>query len=189
MSRYNDETQRGNLINQRRCEDSCFIILYCSCFPECQARFDYLLGLDPGALKRHNDANIPRLIDSVIADTDKYELESFGMAFKAGLQFFPEDLGFLFHENNEEKTAFQLAIERFGKDQTWNCVNEHFEQARGTGITDRNSVSNIYPFMHAASDLNATFYLVRRGPTFATEILEAGEKDCKTIKKKRRVEM
>jgi hypothetical protein len=163
-------------------------LLYCSCFPECQARFDYLLGLDPGALKRHNDANIPRLIDSVIADTDKYELESFGMAFKAGLQFFPEDLGFLFHENKEEKTAFQLAIERFGKDKTWNCVDEHFEQAHGTGITDRNSISNMYPFMHAASDLNATFYLVRRGPTFAAEILEAGEKDYKTIEK-RRVEM
>ena len=46
-------------------------LLYCACFPECKSRFDYLLGLDPGALKIHSGANIPRLIHSVITETEK----------------------------------------------------------------------------------------------------------------------
>jgi hypothetical protein len=46
-------------------------LLYCEFFPECKSRFDYLLGLDPGALKIHSGANIPRLIHSVITETEK----------------------------------------------------------------------------------------------------------------------
>ena len=66
------------------------------------------------------------------------------------------------------KTAWELAFEKYGKDETWAIIENFFEDTRDVRIVERNPATNVYPFMIAAagesSDLSTVYYFLRRHP-------------------------
>ena len=51
-------------------------------------------------------------------------IDHFAMALKAGMEHFPEDLGFLFEIYDDGKTACRLAIEKLGKEEVISVIRE-----------------------------------------------------------------
>ena len=66
-------------------------------------------------------------------------------------------------------SVLEKAFILFGKDETWQVLQECLEAATVTGILhERDSKTNLYPFMVAASgpysELSVIYYLFRQTP-------------------------
>ena len=139
-------------------------LLCWSCNPESKEMFEYLLDWDPEALKEY------RYLDgNPLLHADSYDIHSFAMALKAGMQYYPEELGFLFRKNDAGETACEIVCEEYDKDEAWGEIQECFEETHDVKMVELNPVTNVYPFMLAAagetSELNTLYYLLRRNPS------------------------
>jgi len=94
-----------------------------ACYPTSNARFEYLVDWDPEALKDCKNTGYPFILTAAYLG-----IEHFVMVLKAGMQHFPEELGFLFHENGDGKTACERAIDNHGKDETLKVIQDHIEE-------------------------------------------------------------
>jgi len=106
---------------------------FCSCHPTCNARFEYLVDLDPEALKDCKSTGY-RLLHTAVGYA---VIDPFVMALKAGMQHFPEELAFLFHKNADGKTSRELAFEKIGQDQTLKVIQDHILEAASHPILHR----------------------------------------------------
>jgi len=52
------------------------------------------------------------------------DLTSFTMYFQTALQYHPQHLGFLFQKDNSGKTAYKRAVEKHGKDETFQTIQQ-----------------------------------------------------------------
>ena len=95
-------------------------LLFWSCRPSAKERFDYFVAWDPEALEK-TEYNDEPLIHAVI---NNWSIESFVMVINAGMKHYPEHLGFLFRKNSDGKTACELAFEKYGKDETFEVIQE-----------------------------------------------------------------
>ena len=84
-----------------------------SCQPYAKRRFEYLLEWYPGALKAVGDDC--SLVHAVLKSFYHCSMESFIMALRACLKYYPEHLGFLFKYDFDGKTAFQLVMKDSGR--------------------------------------------------------------------------
>jgi len=89
-------------------------------YPSAKERwFEYLADWDPGALKEYRyDGNL-----FLHANIIYHELEGFAMALKAGMKYYPEELGFLFQKDRDGYTAYKLAC----------IIHYHTWEIRGVG--------------------------------------------------------
>jgi hypothetical protein len=86
--------------------------------PRCQRRWDFFTSWDPDALgARDSQWKVP--IHDVFND-DSIK-ENFEMALQAGMKYFPERFGFLFHKV-EGTTACKRAFEKIGADAAMNII-------------------------------------------------------------------
>jgi len=73
----------------------------------------------------------------------------------------------LFRKNDAGDTACELAVQVFGKDESWKVIAKCLDETRDKEkITEMNPVTNLSPFMLAAAGdknvLNMVYYLLRR---------------------------
>jgi len=141
-------------------------LLWYSCKSQAKERFEYFIYWDPEALKEYQCRGDPLLQANTCGIIDH-----FAMALKAGLKYYPEELGFLFRKNGEGETALKLAFERYGKGEAWRAIEKCFEETRDVKMVERNPTTNMYPFMLATlasagetSELNTMYFLLRRDP-------------------------
>jgi len=107
------------------------------------------------------------------------------MALKAGLKYYPEELGFLLRKNSAGDTAYELIVEN--GDEAWVIIEECLEEIHDEKITEKNAMTNLYPFIVAAagdtSELNTLYYLLRRSAVVLESFRELDSVGC--IEKKR----
>ena len=84
-------------------------LLYISCQQTSKERFEYLVDWDPEALKEYQHKGEQFLH----ANTGEY----LAMSLKAGLRYYPEELGFLFKKNNDDKAGYEWHSNKLTK--TW----------------------------------------------------------------------
>ena len=134
-----------------------------ACHPSAKERFEYLVDWDPEALKKYDYEG-----NSLLHATACVKIGSFAMALKAGMQYYPEELGFLFQKNSAGKTACEMASELLGKGEAWRVIDKCFEETHNVKIVELNPMTNMFPFILAAaddtSDLNTLYYLLWRSP-------------------------
>ena len=118
-------------------------------------------------------------------------IDSFTLALKAGLEYYAEELGFLFQKNDRGKTAFEMACQQYGKDKAWRAIEKCFQEAHNVSMVERNPVTNLYPFMLAAAcettELNTVYYLLRRDPLVLEDIIQEQLGDVDVETKRRRL--
>jgi len=125
--------------------------------------FDYFVDWDPEALKHCNDDGDN--IEFIYTTVNQHV--RFDFALEAGLRHYPEELGLLFRKDDDGDAASELAIQVFGKDESWKVIEKCLDETRDKEkITEMNPVMNLYPFMLAAAGdknvLNMIYYLLRR---------------------------
>lgn len=88
-----------------------------------QHRFNFLVSLNPSALKLTRCKGVPLLHHSIKSKVYDREIniENFKLVLKTGMKHFPNEMGFLF-KNHNGKTAFETAIDEFGIDVTVECL-------------------------------------------------------------------
>ncbi len=138
-----------------------------SCHPSCIERFKYAIELNPGALleARYSDGRNNHtlfLIHDVIQEED--EIGVFELALKAGLEYFPHQLGFLFIKGVNETTIFQEACELYGRTETWRIVEKCFDE-----MDQKESVFEKKPFNAIGTaietnELDVLYYLLGHHP-------------------------
>jgi len=96
-------------------------LLYWSCRPTSKMRFEYLTEWDLDCLMTGTFRNLP-LSHAIIQR--KQSITSFIMYFQTALRHYPQDLGFLFQKDNSGKTSYKRAVERHGKDETFNAIQQ-----------------------------------------------------------------
>ena len=149
-----------------------------SCSTLAEERFDYLIDWDPEALKEYDFEG-----NSILhAAADECDI---AMALKAGLKYYPEELGFLLRKNSAGDTAYELIVEN--GDEAWVIIEECLEEIHDEKITEKNAMTNLYPFIVAAagdtSELNTLYYLLRRSAVVLESFRELDSVGC--IEKKR----
>jgi hypothetical protein len=112
------ELRQSNLLLKEDIQK--YNLLYYTCHPCAQLRFDYFIDWDAQGLKNHPYGGLP-IIHAVIKD---YTFEHFKIFLKAALKHYPQDLGLLFQKDNAGKTACERAFEKHGKDETMKAIGE-----------------------------------------------------------------
>ena len=99
-------------------------LLYWSCHPEAQLRFDYLVTLDKNALK-HSKYQGESLIHAIISNPRR-GICSFSMALKAGVKYHcPEFiLDLLFQKGIDGRSACKRAFDKYGVEKTFSVIKE-----------------------------------------------------------------
>jgi len=138
-------------------------LFWYSCQSHAKERFEYLVDWDPKALKEYRHYGNP------ILHANLDNIHNFAMVFKFGMKYYPEELGFLFRKNSDGDTACKLVFDEYGKDEAWRMIEKCLEETHDAKIVERNTVTNLYPFILAAAggeagDLNTLNYLLRRNP-------------------------
>ena len=96
-------------------------LLYYSCHPLANMRFEYLVEWDPDSLTTCTYKGLP-LSHALI---EQWEiLTYFTIYFQTTLKHHPQHLGFLFQKDNSGKTAYERAIEKHGKDETLKTIQQ-----------------------------------------------------------------
>ena len=113
------ELRESNLLLKEDIQE--YDLLYHACHPGAQLRFDYFVDWDAQGLKNHQYDGLP-IIHALI----KYRegIEHFKVFFKAALNHYPQDLGLLFQQDNDGKTACERAFDEYGKDETMRAIGE-----------------------------------------------------------------
>ena len=164
-----------------------YYLSYRSCKPVAEERFEYFVDWDPEALNDIQVGGDPFLHTSAAWLC----IDSFALALKAGLKYYPEELGFLFQKNDRGKTAFEMACQHYGKDKARRAIEKCFEEAHNVKMVERNPATNLYPFMLAAAgettELNTVYYLLRRNPLVLEDIIQEKVRDVDVETKRRRL--
>ena len=84
-------------------------------------RFEYLAEWDPDCLMTDTYRDLP----CGHANIEYCKgLTCFTMYFQTALQHHPQHLGFLFQKDNSGKTAYERAIKKYGKDETFKVIHQ-----------------------------------------------------------------
>jgi len=125
--------------------------------------FEYFVDWDPKALKEYQYNGEPILHAHLCAVMGR-----FAMTLKAGMKYYPEELGLLFKKNSNGDTGWKVAFDLDGEEKAWKTIEKCFEETHDAKIVERDPMTNLYPFMIAAagktSELNTLYYLLRRNP-------------------------
>jgi hypothetical protein len=113
------ELKESNLFLKQDIQD--YHLLTWSCHTASQLRFDYLAKMDPEGLKYHRYKGQP-LINARIKWFPT--IEPFQLFLATALKHHPDDIGLLFQTNNEGKTAFECALNKFGNDATFDAIEQ-----------------------------------------------------------------
>jgi hypothetical protein len=140
-------------------------LLWDSCNDCSSQRFNYFADWDPSILKEQQ-------WDRCFATpwALRYRYSAFQLALSATLRHYPRELGLLLLKDDEGETSFQTTRNEFGKEKAWKAIKKCLDESDGSSnILEKNSESNMYPFMFAAADsdtseLDLVYYLVRRNP-------------------------
>jgi hypothetical protein len=96
-------------------------LLACSCSNANKLRFEYIAQMDPEGLKHHSYNGTPLIHTTIICvDTTEY----FQLFLATALKHHPDDIGLLFQMNDEGKTAFECALNKFGNDATFGAIEQ-----------------------------------------------------------------
>ena len=95
-------------------------LMYWSCTPDANLRFEYLAAWDPDALMTSAFRNIP-LIHAI---NFRKDISRFKMFFQTSLKYHPRHLGLIFQTDSSGKTAYDTAVESRGKDEVLKVIQE-----------------------------------------------------------------
>ena len=113
------ELRKDDLFLKEDIED--YDLLYSSCHPMSKMRFEYLAQWDPDSLLTHDDEHFP-ISHFMINEYD--DLTSFTMYLQTTLKHHPQDLGVLFCKDSGGETAYEIALEKHGKEATFKVIQE-----------------------------------------------------------------
>ena len=146
------------------------LLLGSSCFELSPKRFNYFADWDPSLLKESvalgQETSLLHM-DPNFAGGDKFQ---FQLALGASLRRYPHELSLLLLKNPNGDTPFQRATAGYdiGKKEAWKLIQKCLEESNVSQILEKNSETNMYPFMFAAvgdtSELDLVYYLLRRNP-------------------------
>lgn len=156
----------------------------------CEKRFEFLVDMDPDALKVREDYHGRTLLHrfATNARTDR-----FVMKFKAALRHFPSELGLLFEKDADGNTVLNAVSERshlasckrshLVTELHWKsiekCMDDHQHENGGSAMLEKNMEENTYPFFIAAagdtSHLDTVYFLLRRNPVVMELAVRAKE--------------
>ena len=95
-------------------------------------------------------------------------LKEYTLSFKNNMEDHPEQLGCLFHPSDDifDDTNFDRAVTKFGQKKVLELLDEFMDP-----VNQFCTVSNLYPFMIAAScensNVSVMYHLLRQMPSFA----------------------
>jgi len=112
------ELRSLKLIQKKDIQDYC--LLFHSCYPNARRRFNYLVHWYPKALDSSISPNGSSLIHTAIL----HSLNSFRMVLKAGMRYYPGNMGFLFKKDINGTTACFSAFLLFGFQNSLECIKE-----------------------------------------------------------------
>jgi len=138
----------------RKSDITKYDLLCHSCQPYAKKRFEYLLEWYPGALKAFGDDC--SLVHAVLKSFYHCSIESFIMALQACLKYYPQHLGFLFKHDFDGKTACQLVIEGFGKEDALNAIAECIPTT-----SDTDDTAPVVPILH---------HVIQNAPEYMNDI-------------------
>ena len=146
------------------------LLLGSSCFELSPKRFNYFADWDPSLLKESvalgQETSLLHM-DPNFAGGDKFQ---FQLALGASLRRYPHELSLLLLKNPNGDTPFQRATAGYdiGKKEAWKLIQKCLEESNVSQILEKNSETNMYPFMFAAvgdtSELDLVYYLLHRNP-------------------------
>ena len=145
-------------------------LLWDSCRCGCPKRFNYFVDWDPSLLKESVAFGQEKALlhmDPNFAGGDKFQ---FQLALGASLRRYPHELSLLLLKNPNGDTPFQRATAGYdiGKKEAWKLIQKCLEESNVSQILEKNSETNMYPFMFAAvgdtSELDLVYYLLHRNP-------------------------
>jgi len=156
-----------------------------TCKTSAKDKFEYLVDWDPKAVKE--------LLRGISSWSN---IGAFTLMLKAGLKYYPEELGFLFRKSRHGfgKTAWYRALDQFGRGKTLSAVEKCLEETTDAKMLERNPMTNAYPFMLAAagdtSELSIVYHLLRRDPevSYRATCSQIKYLDCVERKRKRDLE-
>jgi hypothetical protein len=141
-------------------------LLWDSCRCGCPKRFNYFVDWDPSLLKESVAFGQEKALlhmDPNFAGRYKFQL-----ALGASLRHYPHELGLLLLKNPNGGTPFQRARNVIGKKEAWKLIQKCLDESNVSQILEKNSETNMYPFMFAAvgdtSELDLVYYLLHRNP-------------------------
>lgn len=142
--------------------------------PSHERRFEFLVDWDLEVLKTSgsltSSGGMTLLQDSVNCLAD---VESFLRVLKAGIRHFPQEFGFLFHENDDGATTYDEAYRKFGAQSASAAI----EGSVGN-LFELDTTTNLYPFMIAAregchsNNLDLIYYLMGKNVQVFEDVLE-----------------
>ena len=96
-------------------------LLACSCSNANKLLFEYIAQMDPEGLKHHSYNGTPLIHTTIICvDTTEY----FQLFLATALKHHPDDIGLLFQMNDEGKTSFECALNKYGNDATFDAIEQ-----------------------------------------------------------------
>lgn len=96
-------------------------LLHASCDIDCKSRFEFLLKLNKKKLKE-NHCGEPFIHSTITSKTNGPG--SFALTLSKTIKYFPRDLGLLFQRNDRKETTFDVAIQFYGKEKTFQIIKE-----------------------------------------------------------------
>ena len=116
-----------------------YSLIMLSCVPSCQKRFEYFTNWDPDGLKEHKYNG--KYVFNAVANSEldshvnSQGIEAFAMVLKAGMKYFPKEIGFLFrkdcfdpqtspHGQVQATTPCEVAFDRYGKKKTMRVIRD-----------------------------------------------------------------
>ena len=137
--------------------------------------FHCLVEWDPTALKHAYDRDWPEFTPLQLRIHDIYcdhQVETVKMIIKAGLKYFPNELGLLTYDYDNSGTPFadvmdtDIQTQRIG----WTIIVDCLEEVEDFKLHEPDPSTNLYLFMFAASEqtcshVDLTYYLLRRDPS------------------------
>jgi hypothetical protein len=114
--------KESNLFLKQDIQD--YHLLSLSCRTECQLRFVFLADMDPEGLKHHRFQEEGKPPIHVIINANNSTSESFQLFLITALKHHPEDIGLLFQTNEQGKTAFECALNKYGNEATFGAIEQ-----------------------------------------------------------------
>ena len=102
-------------------------LLYFSCLKESQLRFQYLSTMCPQGLSMIDEHCGSPIFHVVIMDY-RSTRESMKLFLRAALEYFPYEVGLLFQKDKYNRTSLEVAISKFGKDETFEIIRQCIPQ-------------------------------------------------------------
>ena len=117
-----EELRNLNMLMKDDIQENCLVLW--ALYPDCQQRFDFFTSWNPECLRPGYlgmEERVP--IHYALIYADDNDEKRFEMALKAGMQYFPEELGFLFC-TCQNITAIKRAFDKFGFDTAMNIMRK-----------------------------------------------------------------